>query len=85
MVDDEYPRPPVPAAELGVEPGVMLAADLSLVEVGLGGVQSDDLRLALGDRDEARTLPQPEDVLEVPVSDVLGVVVAHDHHHVRAS
>ena len=31
-----------------------------------------------------RSLAQPEEVLEVPVADVLGVVVAHRHHDVLA-
>src|SRR5215210_9162159 len=31
VVDHEYPRTAVPAAELGVEPAVVLAPDLSLV------------------------------------------------------
>ena len=43
VVDDDDPRPLGPPAQLGVDPPVMLAPDLALVEVGLGGVDSDDL------------------------------------------
>src|ERR671911_1678343 len=83
VVDHEYPRPAVPSPELGIEPAVMLAPDLSLVEIRLGRVQHDDLGLSLGDGDLGRPLPDAEELLEVPVADVLGVVVAHSVDYVR--
>src|SRR5215208_2030235 len=83
VVDHQYSRPGVPAAELGVEPAVVLAPDLPLVEVRLGRVERDDLGLSLGDRDLGRPLPYAEELLEVPVADVLGVMVAHRVDHVR--
>src|SRR5215217_7606389 len=84
VVDHEYPRPTVPAAELGVEPAVVRAPDLPLVEVRLRRVERDDLRLSLGDGDPGRLLSYAEELLEVPVADVLGVVVAHRVDDVRA-
>src|ERR671911_2013775 len=83
VVDHEYPRPTVPAAELGVEPAIVLAPNLSLVEIRLGRVERDYLGLSLGDGDLGRPLPYAEELLEVPVADVLGVVVAHSVDYVR--
>src|SRR5919107_847970 len=83
VVDHEYPWPAVPAAELGVEPTVVLAPDLSLVEIRLRRVERDDLGLSLGDGDLGRPLPYAEELLEVPVADVLGIMVAHSVHDVR--
>src|SRR5215210_5950179 len=84
VVDHEYPRTAVPAAELRVEPAVVLAPDLSLVEVGLGRVERHHLGDAFRDGDLGRALPDAEELLEVPVADVLGIVVAHRVDDVRA-
>ena len=48
MVDHNDPGPLRPTTELGVEPAVVLAPDLALVDVdvGLGGVDRHDLRAA---------------------------------------
>ena len=46
MVDHDDPGPLRPTTELGVEPAVVLARDLALVDVGLGGVDRHDLRAA---------------------------------------
>src|SRR5215218_8678262 len=83
VVDHEYPRPTIPAPELGVEPAVVLAPDLSLVEIRLGRVERDDFCFSLGDWDLGRPLPYAEELLEVPVADILGVVVAHRVDYVR--
>ena len=66
--------------ELLDQPPVPLAADLPVVEVGLGGVGSDD--------DDALGLDAPvaraDHLLEVDVADVARVVVAGDGHDLRA-
>ena len=49
MVDDDDPRALGPVPQLGVEPPVVLAPDLALVEVGFGGVDRHDLGTTLGD------------------------------------
>ncbi len=51
-----------------------------MVEVGLGGVDGDDRRL----RDPQDGVPAPEELLEVDVAHVPGVVVARDHDEVLA-
>src|SRR5918997_5350296 len=79
VVDDDYLRPPVPAPELRVDPGVVLATDLPLVEVGLGRVDRHDLRLAVGQGHHDGPLAHAKELLKVPVSDVLGIVVARNH------
>jgi hypothetical protein len=84
VVNDEYLRSPIPAPELRVEPGVVLSADLPLVEIRLGRVDRHDLGLALRQPDHDGPLAHPEEFLEVPVADVPGIVVAGDHDHVRA-
>ena len=76
--------PSRPPAQLGVDPAVVLAPDLALVEVGLGRVDRDDLGAALGDGDRRDRVAGAEEVLEVPVADVTGVMVAHRDDHVRA-
>ena len=68
VVDDDDPRPLGPAAQLGVDPAVVLAPDLALVEVGLGRVDGDDLGEALGDGDGRDRVAGAEEVLEVPVA-----------------
>jgi hypothetical protein len=84
VVDDDDPRPLGPVAQRGVDPAVVLAPDLALVEVGLGGVDGDDLGEALGGGDGRDRVAGAEEVLEVPVAHVAGVVVAHRDDHVRA-
>src|SRR5215210_3704722 len=51
VVDHQYPRTAVPAAELRVEPAVVLAPYLTLVEVGLRRVEDDDLGHPFGNGD----------------------------------
>ena len=48
-----------------------------MVEVGLGRVDGDDGRRA----DPQHRVPVAEELLEVDVADVAGVVVAGDHDH----
>jgi hypothetical protein len=84
VVDHEYLGTAVPAAELGVQPTVVLASDLPLVEVGLRRIEDDDLGHPFGDGDLGRHLSYVEELLEVPVTDVLGVMVAHRVDDVRA-
>src|SRR5918997_260264 len=84
MVDDDYLRSPLPAPEFGVDPRVVLPPDVPLVEVGLGRVERHDLGLAIPHGHRCGSLTQAEEVLEVPIADVLGVVVAGDHDDVRA-
>jgi hypothetical protein len=84
VVDDDYLRAPVPAPELRVDPGVVLAADLPLVEIWLGRVQRHDLGLAVVEWHRRSPLAQAKELLEVPVADVPGVVVARHHDDVRA-
>ena len=83
MVDHDDPGPLRPTTELGVEPAVVLAPDLALVDVGLGGVDRHDLRAAPATYRRDR-VARPEEVLEVPVADVAGIVIAHRHHDVAA-
>jgi hypothetical protein len=83
VVDHEYLRPPVPVAELGIEPAIVLAPHLTLVEIRLGRIERHDLRLALRYRDRNGQLAHAEEVLEVPVADAPGVMVAHTYHNVR--
>src|SRR5215210_1741718 len=84
MVNHQYLRSPVPIAKLGVEPAVVLPPHLAFVQVRLGRVEGHDLRLALGYGNRDSTLPHPEEILEVPVADVPGVVVSYGHDHVLA-
>ena len=68
------------ARELLREPAVARPADLPVVEVGLGGVHADDRDVV-----EVQRLPaRPDELLEVHVADVAGVVVAGDHDDLRA-
>src|SRR5215212_1643451 len=84
VVDHKYPRSPVPTAKLGVEPAVMLPPNLAFVQIRLGRVERHDLRLALGYRNRGSTLAHPEEILEVSVANVPGVVVSHRHDQVLA-
>jgi hypothetical protein len=52
MVNDHDPGPLRPPTGLGVEPAVVLAPDLTLVEVRFGGVDRDHLRTTLADRND---------------------------------
>ena len=83
MVEDEHPEVGR-IVQLLPDPGIALAPDLALGQVGLGRVDGDDLHrhpvegkvqhaiAFLGD------VARPERVSEMEVSDVLGVVVARD-------
>jgi hypothetical protein len=84
VVDDEDPRASIPASELGVDPAIVLAPNLPLVEVGLRRVEGDQLGLALWHRDRLGALAGAEEVLEVAVANVPGVVIAHDDDNVGA-
>jgi hypothetical protein len=67
-----------------LDPGVVLAADLSLVDVGLRGVHGDERD---GEPSAVELLPRvpcTEGVLVVEVADVAGVVVARYADDVRA-
>ena len=71
MVEDEDPQMRGLAPELLLDPRVAAAADLAVVEIGLGRVDGDD-----GDPVLAQDrVAVPEEVLEVDVADVAGVVV----------
>jgi hypothetical protein len=48
VVDHQYLRSSVPPSKLRVEPGVVLATYLSLVEIRLAGVQGHHLGLPFG-------------------------------------
>ena len=65
--------------ELLADPVVALAADLPLVEVGLGGVRSHDPHAL----DVVHPVPRAHEILEVEVADVAGVVVAGDRQDRR--
>src|ERR671925_538030 len=85
VVDDEDPRSAVPAAELCVDPAVVLASHFPLVEIRLGGVEGYELRLTLGHRDRLSPLAGAEEILEIPVADVPRVVIPHDDNDVGAT
>ena len=63
--------------ELLLDPAVAAAADLAVVEIGLGRVDRDDGRRA----DAQHRVAVAEQLLEVDVADVARVVVAGDHDH----
>ena len=73
---DEDPQARV-RSELLLDPAVAAAADLAVIEVGLGRVDRDD-----GDRADAEHgVAVAEQLLEMDVADVPRVVVARDHDH----
>ena len=57
-------------SELGVEPGVVFAPDLSLREVRLGRVDGNRLRFSFGHRERSRAGVGAKEVLEVRVSEL---------------
>ena len=65
-------RSPAVVGELLLDPAIAAAADLAVVEVGLGRVDGDDRHAA----DPQHRVPLAEELLEVHVADVAGVVVA---------
>ena len=83
MMNHKYLRSPVPSTELRVKPAVVFPAHFALIQVRLGRVKRHDLGLALRHLDRDGFFPHPEELLEVAVTDVPGVVVAGDHDHVR--
>ena len=73
QVEDEDPEVGL-VLELLLDPRVAVASDVTVVEVGLGGVDGDD-----GDAVQVDDLVAlAEELLEVDVADVPGVVVARD-------
>ena len=77
MVQDEDPQVGVGLGELLLDPAVAAAADLAVVEVGLGRVDRDDGDpLTPDDR-----VACAEQLLEMDVADVARVVVAGDDDH----
>src|SRR4051794_34619361 len=77
-------RPPIPVPKLGVQPPVVLAPYLSLCQVRLGRVERNHLGLPLSKGHTHRERPGAEEVLEVAIAYVLGVVVTHDDYNVGA-
>jgi hypothetical protein len=71
------------AGETLLDPGVVLAADLPLVDVGLRGVDRDERDGEAAAVEPLAGVPRAEGVLVVEVADVAGVVVAGDAHDVR--
>ena len=74
---DEDAQPRLAPRELLLDPAVAAAADLAVVEVGLGRVDRDDG----GRADAEHRVAVAEELLEVDVADVARVVVARDHDH----
>ena len=64
------------AGEALLDPAVVLAPDLALVEVGLGRVDGDERHVEAAAPDAQARVPSAECVLEVDVADVARVVVA---------
>jgi hypothetical protein len=80
VVHHENLEPVSGVLEAAPDKAVMLASHPPVVQVRLGGVDSDhDRFFKLDDR-----VALPEEPLEVDVADVPGVVVAGDHHDVLA-
>jgi hypothetical protein len=81
VVYHKYLRSSIPTPELRVKPGIVLPADLTLVEVRFGRVEHHNLGLTFRHFDRGTLLAHPEKRLEVPVANVPGVMVAHRHDH----
>jgi hypothetical protein len=84
VVDHQYLRSSVPTSELRVEPAVVLATYLSLVEIWLTGVQGHHLGFPFGHRERQAALPFAEQILEMVITNVVAVVVAGNDDHVLA-
>jgi len=84
MVDHQYLWASVPPSKLRVQPGVVLATYLALVEIRLAGVQGHHLGLPFGYRKRQAALPVAEQILEMVIPDVVAVVVAGNHDNVLA-
>jgi hypothetical protein len=67
-----------------LDPAVVLAPDLALVEVGLRRVDGDERDLEPVKLGARARVARSERVLEVEVADVAGVVVAGHAHRLRA-
>jgi hypothetical protein len=67
-----------------LDPAVVLAPDLALVEVGLGGVDGDECDFEPVELEAEARVAGAEGVLEVKVADVAGVVVARHADEQRA-
>src|SRR5262249_24137525 len=77
VVEDEDAQLGAALRELLLDPGVAATTYLAVVEVGLSRVDRHDRHsFSLDD-----VVPRPEQLLEVDVPDVAGVVVAGDHDH----
>ena len=74
VVEHEDPEVRRLGGELLLDPRVAAAPDLAVVEVGLGRVDGDDRHAVLAQHRVAA----PEELLEVDVADVAGVVVPGD-------
>ncbi len=76
VVQHEHPQLGRSRRELLLDPPVSSAADLTVVEVGLGRVDGDDGGAALSEHGAALA----DQLLEMHVADVAGIVVSrHDH------
>ena len=66
------------------DPGIVLAADLAFVEVGLRAVDCDDRDVEPVELHAMAGIAGPEGVLEPHVADVARIVIAGHEHDVRA-
>ena len=82
VVADEQAQIGVPVESFG-DPAIVLAPDLALVDVRLGGVDGNERELHPADLGVQPRVTRAELLLEADIADVASVVVARDEHDLR--